>query len=150
MTFADLIDSVTLSNLLTISSWPLSSRKTASLHYCKLVKLSRNKNKLQAGAHTFAALKIDECFLLYISAGLMISASTPIESSRIAPYINVTSSPSQRLSSQTSSSSPERFTPILPSSGNDANFFSFNSARVRVLLVALGLLDYQNKITRNQ
>lgn len=55
----------------------------------------------------------------------MMAASTPIESSRIAPYINVTSSPTPRLSSQTSSS-PERFTPILPNTGNENSFDLLN------------------------
>ncbi|RWS10563.1 short stature homeobox protein-like protein [Dinothrombium tinctorium] len=50
--------------------------------------------------------------------GLMMAASTPIESSRIAPYINVSSSPTPRItaSTTTSTTAAERFPTLLPTS----------------------------------
>ncbi|RWS30400.1 short stature homeobox protein 2-like protein [Leptotrombidium deliense] len=44
--------------------------------------------------------------------GLMMASSTPIESSRIAPYINVSSSPTPRMT--TTTSTPERFPALIP------------------------------------
>ncbi|XP_074597828.1 uncharacterized protein LOC141852652 [Brevipalpus obovatus] len=56
--------------------------------------------------------------------GLVMSTSTQIESSRIAPYINVASSSSSRLQSH-STSPADRFSALLPSSGVTPHYLPY-------------------------
>ncbi|XP_025016085.1 short stature homeobox protein-like isoform X2 [Tetranychus urticae] len=76
---------------------------------------------------------------------IMSSTSTTIESSRIAPYINVSSSPTPRLSGQ-STPTPERFPSIIPTSALIAAAHHYTAAAAAAAAVqansANGFLFY--------